>query len=235
MSMPRAMILAAGRGERMRPLTDRLPKPLLRVQGVPLIDHAITRLARAGVDRVVVNLGYRGEQIREHLGDGSAWGVRIDYSEEGDPPLETGGGVFRALRQLGGSPFLLVNADVYAEYDFAGLVALAGAFPAGDLAHLVLVPNPEHRTDGDFGLHQGRVHNDGAARMTFSGLSVLRPELLLECEDGRYPLAPLLRRAAAHGQLGGAPFDGLWSDVGTPQRLLELEQCLQQRGRVPQE
>lgn len=217
------MILAAGRGERMRPLTDTLPKPLLAVAGAPLIEHAILRLARAGVRELVINLGYRGAQIREHLGEGLRLGVQIDYSEEGDPPLETGGGVFRALERLGDAPFLLVNADVYAEYEFDALASRARDFPARDLAHLVLVPNPAHRPGGDFALQGDRVLNEGGSRLTFSGISILRPELFCSCDDGRFPLAPLLRHAAASGRLGGERFDGPWSDVGTPQRLAELE------------
>lgn len=220
------MILAAGRGERMRPLTDRIPKPLVAVAGRPLIEHAIARLAEAGVRELVVNLGYRGAQIREHLGDGRALGVQVAYSEEGDPPLETGGGVFRALDLLGREPFLLVNADVYSEFAFAPLAARAQSFPDHDMAHLVLVPNPAHVRDGDFGLAHGRALNDGAPRLTYSGLSILRPELFLSCEDGRFPLAPLLRQAAACDELSGERYDGLWSDVGTPERLAQLETTL---------
>lgn len=222
----RAMILAAGRGERMRPLTDHLPKPLVALAGQPLIEHVVRRLAAAGVHELVVNLGYRGAQIREHLGDGSALGVQLAYSDEGDPPLETGGGVFRALPLLGASPFLLVNADVYSEFDLGRLVAQARALPDHDMGHLVLVPNPPHVRDGDFGLQGGRVTNDGEPRLTFSGLSVLRPELFVDCEDGRFPLAPLLRRASACDELSGERFDGRWSDVGTPERLADLERQL---------
>lgn len=221
------MILAAGRGERMRPLTDTRPKPLIEVAGRPLIEHAIARLAEAGVRELVVNLGYRGAQIREHLGDGAALGVQIEYSDEGDPPLETGGGVFRALPLLGDAPFLLVNADVYSEIAFASLAARAANFPDHDMAHLVLVPNPPHVRDGDFGLANGRALNDGTQRLTFSGLSILRPELFLSCEDGRFPLAPLLRQAAACDELSGERYDGRWSDVGTPERLAQLEAALQ--------
>jgi N-acetyl-alpha-D-muramate 1-phosphate uridylyltransferase len=228
----RAMILAAGRGERMRPLTDHLPKPLLRAAGVSLIEHAIARLARAGVRELVINLGYRGAQIRDHLGDGSAHGVRIAWSDEGDPPLETGGGVFRALERLGDAPFLLVNADVYAEFDFAPLAARARDFGSRDLAHLVLVPNPAHRPDGDFGLDRGRARNDGTPRLTYSGIAILRPELFLGCEDGRFALAPLLRQAAACDQLSAERYDGPWSDVGTPERLAALESKLAGRSET---
>lgn len=223
----RAMILAAGRGERMRPLTDHVPKPLLPVAGVTLIEHGIARLARAGVRDLVINLGYRGAQIREHLGDGAAHGVRIAYSDEGDPPLETGGGIFRALPLLGDAPFVLANADVYADFDFAPLAVRARDFGAHDLGHLVLVPNPAHRPDGDFGLEGGRARNDGASRLTYSGIAILRPQLFLDCEDGRFPLAPLLRQAAAHDELSAERHEGLWSDVGTPERLSALESTLQ--------
>lgn len=225
----KAMILAAGRGERMRPLTDRVPKPLIEVAGRPLIEHAIARLAAAGVRELVVNLGYLGARIREHLGDGASLGVQIAYSDEGDPPLETGGGVFRALARLGDAPFLLVNADVYSEFAFAPLAARAATFPEHDMAHLVLVPNPDHVRDGDFGLANGRALNGGAERLTYSGLSILRPELFLDCEEGRFPLAPLLRRAAACDEVSAERYDGRWSDVGTPERLAQLEAALQTR------
>ncbi|MGQ0528451.1 MAG: N-acetylmuramate alpha-1-phosphate uridylyltransferase MurU [Panacagrimonas sp.] len=226
----RAMILAAGRGERMRPLTDHLPKPLIEVAGRSLIEHAIARLKHAGVTELVINLGYLGATIPQRLGDGSALGVRIAYSDEGDPPLETGGGVFRALPLLGTAPFVLVNADVYADYDLAPLVQRAAQLPEQDLAHLVLVPNPAHRPEGDFGLQAGRAFNDGAPRYTFSGLSILRPELFCACEEGRFALAPLLRQAAACGQLSGELFTGRWSDVGTPQRLAQLQADLKYPG-----
>lgn len=222
----KAMILAAGRGERMRPLTDHVPKPLVPLAGQTLIEHAVSALRRAGVTDLVVNLGYRGQQIRERLGNGEALGVQIRYSDEGDPALETGGGVFRALDLLGEEPFLLVNADVWSEFDLGVLSRRAEQMPDRDLAHLVLVPNPEHRMQGDFALVGDRVLNTGDPTLTFSGLSVLRPELFCLCEDGRFPLAPLLRHAAACGQMSGERFDGRWSDVGTPGRLAELEASL---------
>lgn len=225
-----AMILAAGRGERMRPLTDRLPKPLVPLAGRPLIEHALGRLLAAGVRDIVINLGYRGAQIREHLGDGAAWGARIRYSEEGDPPLETGGGLFQALPLLGAEPFLVVNADVYAELDLAPLAALALALPANRLAHLVLVPNPEFHRGGDFVLDGDAIvepADPAAPRLTYSGIAVLRPQLFDGCTPGRFPMAPLWRAAAARGQVGGQRYDGRWSDVGTPQRLAELESQLQ--------
>lgn len=220
------MILAAGRGERMRPLTDTLPKPLLPVRGRPLIDHAVRALVAAGVHDIVVNLSYRGAQIREHLGDGSRFGVHVAYSEEGEPPLETGGGVLKALPLLGAGPFVLINADVYSDYPLAALVERARELPADVLAHLVLVPNPAHHPMGDFGLSGDRVNNLHGRRHTFSGLSVQRPELLKDCQPGRFPMLPHWRAAADAGRLAGELYRGLWSDVGTPQRLADLERGL---------
>jgi len=195
-----AMILAAGRGERMRPLTDDRPKPLVMLAGRPLIEHSLTRLVEAGVGDFVVNLGYRGAQIREHLGDGARWNVRIRYSEEGDPPLETGGGLLQALPLLGPAPFLVVNADVYAEIDWQRLLARAARLPPADLAHLLLVPNPVFHPRGDFALLAGRIVEPApadVATLTYSGISILRPQLFAGCRPGRFPLAPLLKAAAA--------------------------------------
>lgn len=225
----KAMILAAGRGERMRPLTDDRPKPLVTLRGRPLIEYPLRALAAAGVREFVVNLGYRGAQIREHLGDGSRFGVRIDYSDEGDPALETGGGLHKALPLLGGDAFIVANADVYTHYPWAALIERAAALPADVEAHLVLVPNPAHRPQGDFALVDGRIVEpapDAAPTATFSGLSVLRASLFDGCEPGRFPLAPLLRAAARRGGLSAERYDGLWSDVGTPQRLADLEREL---------
>jgi MurNAc alpha-1-phosphate uridylyltransferase len=225
------MILAAGRGERMRPLTDTQPKPLVPLVGRPLIEYPLRRLVDAGVRELVINLGYRGAQIRERLGDGARYGASIRYSEEGDPPLETGGGIFQALPLLGEAPFIAVNADVYCDYPLAQLAALAASLPTEVLAHLVLVPNPEHHRRGDFAIGDGaRVLADDSSqrgRLTFAGLSVLRPQLFEGCVAGRFPLAPLLRRQAALGRVSGERHDGLWSDVGNPQRLAALERQLQ--------
>ena len=222
----KAMLLAAGRGERLRPLTDRMPKPMVPVLGKPLIEHAIERLVQAGVEELVVNLGYRGEQLREALGEGARWSVRIHYSEEGDPPLETGGGIFRALPLLGEGPFLVINSDVYSDIDLEHLVGSADQTLSRDLAHLVMVRNPAHRPGGDFVLDRGRIRLDGEPRYTFSGVSLMRAALFCNCEPGRFPLAPLLRHAAACEQLGGRLHEGAWSDVGTPERLAELEAAL---------
>lgn len=212
------MILAAGRGERMRPLTDVTPKPLLRVGGTTLIEHHLLRLARAGLHDVVVNTGHLGEQIEATLGDGARYGVRIEYSREGNAILDTGGGIFNALPLLGEAPFLVVNGDIYTDYPYAGLTAA----PVG-LAHLILVPNPPQHAHGDFVLQQGRVSSEGEERLTFSGIGVYRPQLFASCRAGVFPLAPLLRRAMADGELSGERYDGEWWDVGTPARLAALD------------
>ncbi|HEB78761.1 MAG TPA: nucleotidyltransferase family protein [Methylothermaceae bacterium] len=224
----KAMILAAGRGDRMRPLTDSVPKPLLEVAGKPLIVHVIERLAQAGFSELVVNLGYRGRQISAELGDGSAWGVRIEYSQEPEAALETGGGMFRALPRLT-DPFLAVNADVATDFPFATLPAAMEA-----LAHLVVVPNPPHHPMGDFALLGGKILPEGEPRYTFGGIGVYRHALFSECTPGRFPLAPLLRRAAGRGQVTGELYRGTWMDIGTPERL-EIWRKLQQRGGATDE
>lgn len=224
----KAMILAAGRGERMRPLTDHTPKPLLSVAGKPLIVHHLEALRAAGFREFVINTGHLGEQLPAVLGDGHRWGVRIAYSPEPPDALETGGGVFQALPLLGSEPFLVVNGDVWTNYPFARLsTRLAGSA----LAHLVLVDNPPHHAQGDFSLEDGgeSVGESGTERLTFSGVSVLRPELFAGCRPGRFPLGPLLRRAIAINQVSGEHFTGAWRDIGTPQRLAELDRELQQQ------
>ncbi len=223
-----AFILAAGRGERMRPLTDHTPKPLIDVGGRPLIEHHLLRLKSAGVSRAVVNLGWLGARIRAHLGDGTRYGLRIEYSDEGWPALETGGGIHRALPLLGSAPFVVVNGDVFSDYPLARLVERARHLTSADLAHLVLVPNPAHHPQGDFACVAGRAQASGE-RLTFSGLSVLRPELFAGSEPGAFPLAPLLRRALDAGQVSAEQYDGLWSDVGTLARREALEARLQAR------
>ena len=212
----KAMILAAGRGERMRPLTDATPKPLLAVHGTPLLDRLISQLARAGFTDIVINIAHLGERIRAHLGTGARLAVDIRYSDEGPAGLETGGGIHRALPLLACDPFLVVNGDIYTDYDFARLpTSLAG------LAHLVLVDNPEHHPEGDFGLRDGRVA-DAAPRLTFAGIGVYRAALFAEATAERFPLAPLLRHAAARGMISGEHYRGPWTDVGTPERLAAL-------------
>jgi N-acetyl-alpha-D-muramate 1-phosphate uridylyltransferase len=210
----KAMLLAAGRGERMRPLTDHTPKPLLRVAGHALIEHHIKALARAGIRELVVNHAHLGAQLVAALGDGSDHGVHIDYSAEPPGALETGGGIFNALPLLGAAPFMVINADIWTDFDFAALPRQPES-----LAHLVLVDNPVHHLQGDFGLENGRVRDDGPARLTYSGIGVYRPALFAGSPSGPFPLAPLLRRAMEAGQVSGERYAGAWFDIGTPERL----------------
>jgi MurNAc alpha-1-phosphate uridylyltransferase len=211
------MILAAGRGERMRPLTDRTPKPLLPVRGKPLIEHHLERLAEAGIERIVINLAWLGNMIRDALGNGSRFGVRIDYSEEAPHALETGGGIFRALPLLGEGAFLVVNGDVFSDYPFA-----EARLPAERDAHLVLVPNPPQHPNGDFGLERGLALPDAPARHTFSGIATYRREFFAGCTGGAFPLKPLLIRAMAAGRCSAEIYPGSWDDVGTKERLEAL-------------
>lgn len=221
----KAMILAAGRGERLRPLTDRVPKALVPVGGKPLIGWHLERLAACGWREIVINVSHLADQIVESLGDGMRYGVRIAYSREAEP-LETAGGIANARPLLGTQPFLLANADVYADYDFAPLREVELGVR---LAHLVLVPNPPHRATGDFTLEGGLVGNDAGPRYTYSGIAVLSPRLVEKLAAGtRAPLAPLLRQAAAEGKVSGELFAGLWTDVGTAERLDELASILGQ-------
>jgi len=224
--MGRAMILAAGRGERMRPLTDECPKPLLKVAGRPLIEHQISRLANAGWREIVINLGWLGDQIRDALGDGSALGVEIQYSQEGWPALETGGGIRHALPLLGEAPFLVVNGDVFCDAD-PGQLSLAN----GDLAALMLVDNPAHNPDGDFSLLNGRISSGDGQRLTFSGLGLYHPDLFRNAEDDAWPLAPRLHQAVDAGRVAGVKHTGIWIDVGTPDRLAGLDRYLNKRDR----
>jgi MurNAc alpha-1-phosphate uridylyltransferase len=221
----KAMLLAAGRGERMRPLTDVTPKPLLPVAGKPLIAWHLLKLASAGVSDVVINLSWLGEQIAAALGDGSEQGVRIHYSREPWPALETGGGIRQALPLLGDEPFLLVNGDVYTDVDFSALRLVPG-----DLAQLVLVPNPPHHPEGDFHFSDGRITGRGGERLTYSGIAMLHPALLAASEPGRFPLLPWLLKALEADRLGGQRHEGLWIDVGTPERLADLDACLRRMG-----
>ncbi len=215
----KAMILAAGRGERMRPLTDVTPKPLLEVGGKPLIAWHIERLARAGFTDLVINHAHLGAKIEAALGDGSRFGVSIRYSPEIEA-LETAGGIANALPLLGSEPFLVVNGDIFCDYDFATLSHELGEFSAW----LVLVDNPGHHPIGDFALRQGKVLDDGKHKLTFSGIGIYRPELFAAIARGtKARLAPLLREQMAAGRVGGEHHRGLWRDVGTPQRLRELD------------
>jgi MurNAc alpha-1-phosphate uridylyltransferase len=225
----KAMVLAAGRGERMRPLTDREPKPLLRVGGKRLIEYHLERLAAAGFREVVVNTAWLGDRIEAALGSGATYGLSIAYSHERPEALETGGGIFNALPLLGREPFLLVNGDVWTDIDFAPLHRAPGE---GVLAHLVLVPNPAQHPRGDFRLEQSLVLEGEGTRYTYSGIGIYRPEMFAGCEPGKFPLLPLLRRAIEARALTGELHSGRWSDIGTIDRLNVLDAELS-RGAVP--
>ncbi len=208
----KAMILAAGRGERMGPLTENWPKPLLKIGGAPLIEHHVARLKVCGINEIVINLSYRGAQIRDHLGDGDRFGVSIAYSEEGEPPLETAGGIVHALPLLGAGAFLLVNSDVFTDFDYATLAARPSPT-------IVLVQNPAHNARGDFGLDSGGSVRAEPRSHTYAGIALLDPTLFAALPPGRRPLKPVLDAAIARGELLGVRFEGLWIDVGTPERL----------------
>ena len=224
------MILAAGRGERMRPLSDAIPKPLLEVAGKPLILHLIEQLAAQGLRDLVINHSHLGEKIQAHLGDGSRFGARIVYSHEAGGGLETGGGIFQALSLIDSDPFVVVNGDIWTDYPFARLPArLMG------LAHLVLVDNPPEHAHGDFSLHAGHVRTEGEPRLTFSGIGVYSRALFSNCRPGKFPLAPMVRDAMARDQVSGEYYPGRWQDVGTPQRLASLDRELRASAKSPSE
>jgi MurNAc alpha-1-phosphate uridylyltransferase len=212
-----AMILAAGRGERLRPLTDRIPKSLVEVRGESLLERHLANVHAAGIQSVVINLGWLGEQIVERVGSGARFGLDVIYSQEGDNVLETGGGIHKALPLLGPDPFLVVNADVYTD-----MPVPREPLAAEHLGHLVMVPTPDYRPHGDFNLDGGLVRNSERPSLTFSGIAIYRPEFFDGCTPGRFPLAPMLRAAADKGQLAGSLYEGLWADVGTPERLAEF-------------
>jgi MurNAc alpha-1-phosphate uridylyltransferase len=214
----KTMILAAGRGERMRPLTDATPKPLLRAGDKALIDYLLDSLATAELRDVIINHAHLGEQLIAYLGDGRRHGLRIRYSPEGAQGLETGGGIYQALPLLDSDPFLVVNGDIWTDYPFARLPrALTG------LAHLVLVDNPAYHPAGDFVLNDGQVLAAGMPKLTFSGIGVYRQALFKGCRPGKFPLAPLLRAAMAEGRVSGEHYRGAWLDIGTPERLAALD------------
>lgn len=222
----KAMILAAGRGERMRPLTDHTPKPLLKVAGKALIEHTIDQLVGAGFTEIVINHAHLGQQIEAALGDGNRYGARIRYSPEGEQALETAGGIIKALPLLGNEPFLVVNGDIATDFPFARLHQV----PV-ELAYLVLVDNPEHHLKGDFGLDgQGRVVEDGEEPLTFSGIGIYRPALFDKVPPGVSKLGPLLRQAISRQRVSGQKYNGFWMDVGTPERLQTLDNYYSQTG-----
>lgn len=216
--MPSAMILSAGRGERMQPLTDITPKALLEVAGELLIVRHLRALREAGIKDVVINLSHLGEQIRDALGDGEEFGVRILYSPEPPSPLETGGGIHQALPLLGPNPFWVVNADVCTDYRFA-----TPPLADSDDAHLILVDNPAHHPKGDFHYEESRVQEQSGERLTFAGIGFYRPRLFESCTPGRFPLAPLLGAAIRDGRASGEHYRGRWVDVGTAERLAEAQ------------
>lgn len=223
----KAMILAAGKGERMRPLTLHTPKPLLRVGGTPLIEFHVRALAAAGVRELVINHAWLGQQIEDYLGNGARFDACIRYSAESEP-LESGGGIFQALPLLGNEPFILVNGDIWTDFDFSGL-----HLAEGDLAHLVLVDNPPHHGAGDFSLVDGRLGRGepGVGQLTYSGIAVLHPQLFAGCQAGVFKMAPLWFAAAAGGRVSGEHFQGRWVDVGTPERLAQAENLWQESRR----
>ncbi|MDQ4146095.1 MAG: nucleotidyltransferase family protein [Pseudomonadota bacterium] len=217
----RAMILAAGRGERMRPLTDCTPKPLLEAGGRALIEYHLEALAIAGFREVVINVAHLAAQLRARLGDGQDYGLTIHYSDEGERPLETGGGIFKALPLLGDGTFVVINGDVWCDYPLE-----SRALDGDDLAHLVLVDNPEHHPQGDFFLDHERLSLARGTRLTFSGIGYYRPELFSGCKFGAFPLAPLLRQAAEWRLVSAEHYRGAWFDIGTPERLRALNAWL---------
>jgi MurNAc alpha-1-phosphate uridylyltransferase len=221
----KAMLLAAGRGERMRPLTDHTPKPLLLAGDRPLIVWHLEALAHAGVREVIINLSWLGPQIRAALGDGREFGLQIHYSEEGSPPLETGGGIFQALPLLGPEPFLVVNGDTFTDIDVSTLRLSTAAD-----ARLVLVPNPPQHPRGDFGLAGEAVVDREPRPFTYSGIGIFSPRLFAGCAAGQFPLRPLLNRAIAAGRLQGQLHAGQWLDIGTPERLAGLNRMLGRGG-----
>jgi N-acetyl-alpha-D-muramate 1-phosphate uridylyltransferase len=228
----RAMILAAGRGERMRPLTDKTPKPMLQVNGKPLIQYHIENLVQAGILDIVINHAFLGEQIEAYLGCGKDLGACITYSAEGDQSLETAGGIIRALPLLGDEPFITVNADIWTEFPFQNLFSEfddQSNHLENHSAHIILVSNPEHNVKGDFALSGGKVLNQGEPMLTFSGISVFNPGFFEDSPSGAIPLAPMLRQAISQGQVTGSHYQGRWRDIGTPERLHELRQSLENK------
>ena len=213
----RAMILAAGRGERLRPLTDTIPKPLVEVAGKPLIEHHIEALSQAGFTEIVINQGHLGDLLPAALGDGSRWGITIHWSDEQPRALETGGGIHKALPLLGPGPFLVVNGDIWTDYPFKRLRAVKC-----DWAHLVMIANPTHKPQGDFTLLHARISDNEKHRLTFSGIAVYHPRLFGNCQAGEFSVVPLLRSAMANHFVTGEKYTGTWEDVGTLERLGNL-------------
>jgi MurNAc alpha-1-phosphate uridylyltransferase len=213
----RAMILAAGRGERLRPLTDHTPKPLIKVGEHKLIEYHLQKLAQAGFREIIINLSHLGELIRKTIGDGSRWGLNIQYSQEPPSALDTGGGIQQALPLLGDAPFAVINADLFTNYPFSRLRAIKC-----DQAHLIMVPNPAHNPNGDFALHGGHIDPDGEQKHTFSGISVYNPRFFESSSAGRFSVVPMLISAAKEKKVTGELYRGTWHDIGTRERLESL-------------
>ena len=224
MKPQKAMILAAGRGERMRPLTDSIPKPLLEVAGRPLIQHHIEALVQAGIQELVINHAHLGHLVEDFLGDGQRFGCRITYSPEGHGrALETGGGIFKVLDWFEGLPFLVVNGDIWTDMAYEEM-DISEEFDA----HLVMVDNPPHNPEGDFMLTDNLISETGSAKLTFSGIGIYQPRLFKDCQPGKFPLAPLLKQAMSGGRVSGEKYSGRWIDVGTPERLKKINEMLMQ-------
>ncbi len=219
-----AMILAAGRGERLRPLTDTIPKALVEVAGESLLERHLRMLARAGIENIVINLDWLGEQIIDRIGEGHRFGLQVTYSPEFDGVLETAGGIQRALPMLGSEPFWVVNADVYTDMDLPE-IHLAG----NHLAHTLLVQTPEFKGHGDFDLKNGELVNGEQPQLTFSGIALYRPEFFQHMAPGRAPLAPLLRDGADSTQISASMLEGAWEDIGTPDRLERVRRQLEEK------
>lgn len=218
----KAFILAAGRGERLRPLTDTLPKPLMKAGPYSLIEHHLYHLRDAGISEVIINIAWLGRQIRETLGDGSRYELNIEYSDEGDEALETAGGIIQALPKLGDQPFIVINADIWCDYDLSRLLA----YPLQTEAHLVLVDNPGHNNDGDFALDGDVVKNQGGKMLTYSGIGIYTERLFHGLTPGKRALAPILREKIDANHISGEYYRGQWTDVGTIERLDELNNSL---------
>lgn len=228
MQIVKAMILAAGRGERMRPLTDHTPKPLLEIAGKPIIQHTIEQLVAADFGEIVINIAYLGDKIREKLGNGGQFGAIIYYSDEGNEALETAGGIVKALPLLGSGAFVAINGDIMHDYPLANLHQQ----PA-KLAHLLLVDNPSHNRQGDFHLADGKVLSQGSPALTFSGIGVYQPDLFKEIAQGKAKLAPLLRKAMTKGEVTGEKFCGFWDDIGTVARFHRVQNLFASKSNVP--
>jgi MurNAc alpha-1-phosphate uridylyltransferase len=218
----RAMILAAGRGERLRPLTDSIPKPLVEAGGKPLIEHHLQALAGAGFREIVINQGHLGGMLPLAIGDGSRWNVTIHWSDEQPEALETGGGIHKALPLLGSSPFLVVNGDIWTDYPYSRLRAIKC-----DWAHLVMIPNPQQHPEGDFSLRNARIRNEGENMLTYSGIGVYHPRLFEGCTPGKFSVVPLLRSAMENHLVTGEKYGGGWEDIGTLERLEAIRNLLQ--------